>query len=434
MYQVKYGSGFSGGTVTAPPSKSAAIRALLCAALTAGGCMLKNIEPSEDVSAAIKAVEALGGRVSLDKAQKTAWVEAGEFTGGSEVDCGESGSLLRFLIPIAAALGGRWRFTGRGRLPQRPIGLYQELLPAHGVEFRSKTGGLPLEIEGSLTPGRFELPGNISSQFVTGLMFALPLLPEDSEIVLTSPLESRGYVDMTWDILGDFGIKLISTPKGWRAPGKQRYKGVSYAVEGDWSQAAFFLNMAALSPQGSQVRIAGLNPESLQGDMACLEVFGRFGLKTRWEKGELVAWNPHAEEPFGGLTGQTLDVSQITDMVPAASVCAALSRGETRFVNGQRLRLKESDRLAAMEQAINALGGRARIQGDDLIIEGVESLDGGLAQGCNDHRVLMALAGAGLRSKSPVQVTDAWSIQKTYPNFYEEFRNLGGEADVLQLG
>lgn len=434
MYQVKYGSGFSGGTVTVPPSKSAAIRALLCAALTAGGCMLKNIEPSEDVSAAIKAVEALGGRVSLTKAQKTAWVEAGEFTGGSEVDCGESGSLLRFLIPIAAALGGRWRFTGRGRLPQRPIGLYQELLPAHGVEFRSKTGGLPLEIEGSLTPGRFELPGNISSQFVTGLMFALPLLPEDSEIVLTSPLESRGYVDMTWDILGDFGIKLISTPKGWRAPGKQRYKGVSYAVEGDWSQAAFFLNMAALSPQGSQVRIAGLNPESLQGDMACLEVFGRFGLKTRWEKGELVAWNPHAEEPFGGLTGQTLDVSQITDMVPAASVCAALSRGETRFVNGQRLRLKESDRLAAMEQAINALGGRARIQGDDLIIEGVESLDGGLAQGCNDHRVLMALAGAGLRSKSPVQVTDAWSIQKTYPNFYEDFRNLGGEADVLQLG
>ncbi|RKJ40333.1 3-phosphoshikimate 1-carboxyvinyltransferase [Acutalibacter sp. 1XD8-33] len=433
MYQVKYGSHFSGGKVTVPPSKSAAIRALLCAALTQGGCLLENIELSDDVLATMKAVEALGAKTAVDPSQKNAWVKAGDFAGGSEVDCGESGSLLRFIIPIAAALGGSWRFAGRGRLPQRPIGVYQDLLPTHGVNV-STQGGLPLEIEGQLKPGRFELPGDISSQFVTGLMFALPLLDGDSEIVLTSPLESCGYVDMTWDILGDFGVKLISTHKGWRVPGKQRYRGVSYSIEGDWSQAAFFLNMAALSPQGSEVRIAGLNPESLQGDMACLEVFGGFGLETCWEKGELIARNPRAGEPFGGLTGQDIDVSQITDMVPAASVCAALSKGETRFVNGRRLRLKESDRLAAMKQAINALGGQAREEGDDLIIQGVESLAGGVAQGCNDHRVLMALAGAGLRSQAPVQVTDAWSIQKTYPNFYDDFRNLGGEADVIQLG
>ena len=217
MYQVKYGSHFSGGKVTVPPSKSAAIRALLCAALTQGGCLLENIELSDDVLATMKAVEALGAKTAVDPSQKNAWVKAGDFAGGSEVDCGESGSLLRFIIPIAAALGGSWRFTGRGRLPQRPIGVYQDLLPTHGVNV-STQGGLPLEIEGQLKPGRFELPGDISSQFVTGLMFALPLLDGDSEIVLTSPLESCGYVDMTWDILGDFGVKLISTHKGWRVP------------------------------------------------------------------------------------------------------------------------------------------------------------------------------------------------------------------------
>ena len=147
-----------------------------------------------------------------------------------------------------------------------------------------------------------------------------------------------------------------------------------------------------------------------------------------------MAQNLYAGEPFGGLRGQRLDVSNITDMVPAAAICAALSRGETRFENAGRLRLKESDRLEAMKQAINALGGRASEEGDTLIINGVERLSGGLAQGCNDHRVVMALAGAGLRSESPVEVTDAYSINKTYPTFFDEYRRLGGIANVFQLG
>lgn len=434
MDQVVYGPGFSGGSVVMPPSKSAAHRALLCAGLSGGRCLLSNMGVSEDISATMGALEVLGRRVRHDPVNKTMLVEAASpCPQGGEIDCRESGGLLRFIIPIAAALGGRWRFTGRGRLPQRPLGVYAGLLPAHGVAFRTE-GGLPLEIEGRLTPGEFAMPGDISSQFVTGLLFALPLLEGDSEIRLTSPLESVGYVDMTVQVLRDFGVRIDKTAEGWHVPGGQRYTPRSYHVEGDWSQAAFFLNMAALSPEGAEVRIGGLDARSLQGDMACVEVFGSFGLETHWEDGWLVARNPHGSEPFGGLKGQVVDMAQITDMAPALSVCAALSEGETRLTNAGRLRLKESDRLAAMEQAINALGGCARAVGDALVIQGVERFAGGTAQGQNDHRVLMALAGAGLRSSSPVQVTDGWAIRKTYPHFYDDFNALGGDAHVIQLG
>lgn len=434
MFQVVYGPGFRGGSVVMPPSKSAAHRALLCAGLSGGRCLLSNMGLSEDISATMGALEVLGCRVHHDPSRKTMLVEnTGRPPQGGEIDCRESGGLLRFIIPIAAALGGRWRFTGRGRLPQRPLGVYGDLLPAHGVAFRTE-GGLPLEIEGKLAPGLYEMPGDISSQFVTGLLFALPTLDGDSEIRLTSPLESVGYVDMTLAVLGDFGVQAHRTPRGWRVPGRQRYTPRDYQVEGDWSQAAFFLNMAALSPGGGPVRIGGLDAQSLQGDRACVEVFGAFGLRSRWEDGWLVAENPHRGEPFGGLRGQVVDMAQITDMAPALSVCAALSQGETRLTNAGRLRLKESDRLAAMEEAINALGGRARAVGDELVIHGVERLAGGTAQGQNDHRVVMALAGAGLRSGSPVRVTDAWAVRKTYPEFYEDFKRLGGDAHVIELG
>lgn len=414
MQQVIYGHSFSGGRVRVPPSKSAAIRAILCAGLS-GGPMPGNIASSGDIDAALAAVPAIAG------------------VRGGEVDCGESGSLLRFLIPVCAALGGRWRFVGRGRLPQRPIGVYGDLLPSHGVTFRTQ-GGLPLDIEGQLSPGIYSLPGNISSQFVTGLLMALPLLPGDSEIQLTTPLESQGYVDMTLDILKDFGVRIIAEGTGWQVPGRQKYAPRPYTIEGDWSQAAFFLNLAALSPTGARVELEGLRQDSLQGDRACLEVFGGFGLKLWWEGDILAAQNPNASQPFGGLAGQEIDVSQITDMVPAASVCAALSAGETRFRNASRLRLKESDRLAAMVEAISALGGKAEDLGDEMRITGVKSLAGGLAEGQNDHRVVMALAGAGLRSQAPVRVTDPWSITKTYPNFYEEITKLGGDVHVVQLG
>lgn len=436
---VIYGNSFSGGDVTVPPSKSAAHRALLCAALSGGKSVVSPIDPSDDMAATLGAVRALGCAAQYDEKARAAFLDGSQLGRGSggEIDCLESGSTLRFLIPLAAALGGTWRFTGRGRLPQRPLGVYEKLLPEHGVSFRPpKAGGaqLPLEISGKLLPGIFSLPGNISSQFVTGLLFALPLLEGDSEIVLTSPLESEGYVNLTLSILEDFGVTAQKTERGWRVPGGQRYAARDYTVEGDWSQAAFFLSMAALDPRGQEIRLHGLDPRSIQGDRACVERFQEFGLRTEWRDGVLALWNPRAFEPFGGLRGCVIDASQIPDMVPSLSVCAALCRGETRIIRAERLRLKESDRLAAMEAAIQSLGGQAQAVEDGLVIQGVRALRGGTAEGQNDHRVVMALAAGALRSRGEVRVTDETSIRKTYPSFFEDFSRLGGSARVVDLG
>ena len=434
MAEVTYGNEFRGGRVTLPPSKSVAHRAMLCAALSRGSCALSHMAGSQDIDATVRAIEALGGEVRLEEDRGLCLVEGaglGRAQGGV-IHCGESGSTLRFLIPIACALGGRWTFTGAGRLPQRPLNVYRELLPAHGVRYQDPGREfLPLTVEGRLEPGVFTLPGNVSSQFITGLLLALPLLSGDSEIVLTTPLESEGYVNLTLQAMERFGVTACRISRGWRVPGGQRYRPHNLAVEGDWSQAAFFLTMAALAPAGAQVELAGLSRDSLQGDKACVELFEGFGLDLRWEGDLLLCDNPRAGEPFRGLRGQVIDAAQIPDMVPALSVCAALSQGETAIVNAQRLRLKESDRLAAMEAALTALGGKALSREDGLVLQGVESLAGGRALGVNDHRVVMALAGAALGSRGPVTVTDAWSVRKSYPGFFDDFKRLGGIAHVL---
>ena len=434
MAEVTYGNEFRGGRVTLPPSKSVAHRAMLCAALSRGSCALSHMAGSQDIDATARAIEALGGEVRLEEDRGLCLVEGaglGRAQGGV-IHCGESGSTLRFLIPIACALGGRWTFTGEGRLPQRPLDVYRELLPAHGVRYQDPGREfLPLTVEGRLEPGVFTLPGNVSSQFITGLLLALPLLSGDSEIVLTTPLESEGYVNLTLQAMERFGVTASRTGRGWRVPGGQRYRPHNLAVEGDWSQAAFFLTMAALAPAGAQVELAGLSRDSLQGDKACVELFEGFGLDLRWEGDLLLCGNPQAGEPFRGLRGQVIDAAQIPDMVPALSVCAALSQGETAIVNAQRLRLKESDRLAAMEAALTALGGKVLSREDGLVLKGVETLKGGRALGVNDHRVVMALAGAALGSRGPVTVTDAWSVRKSYPGFFDDFMRLGGIAHVL---
>lgn len=432
---VIYGPGFSGGDVLVPASKSAAHRALICAALSGGRCEIDNIQKSDDMLATLGALRALGAEAKCDPAAQSVLLDAsgvGAVAGGT-LDCLASGSSLRFLIPVAAALGGEFTFTGRDRLPQRPIGIYEDLLPAHGVQVET-AGGLPLTISGRLLPGEYRLPGNVSSQFITGLLLALPLLEGESRIRLTSPLESAGYVDLTLSVLRDFGVTALPEADGWRVPGGQRFAARSYRVEGDWSQAAFFLSMAALDPNGKKVRIHGLKPDSVQSDRACVERFEAFGLRTAWEGDVLAAWNPQAHRPYGGLRGCRIDAAQIPDLVPALAVTAALAQGETVISGAARLRIKESDRLAAMEAALNALGGRARATADGLVLTGVPALAGGEANGEKDHRVVMALAAAALRSTGTVRVTDPWSIRKSYPGFFEDFNRLGGNAHVVDVG
>lgn len=394
------------GTLTIPVSKSAAHRAILCAALAGQKSILPNGETVSDDIAATRNAAAL----LLD--------------GKSEpvtLDCMESGSTLRFLIPIAAALGKKATFIGHGRLPERPIGVYLDCLPSHGVRCKT-SGSLPLTVSGKLQPGKFRLPGNVSSQFITGLLLALPLLGGDSQIVLTSPLESAAYVEMTLQTMHEFGVEAVRTETGWHIPGPQRYRAnPNFEVERDWSQAAFFLAAGML---GGPVQLRGLSPSSRQGDRAAEELFRRFGAQIEWSNGVLTAQSGRVPE-----TGAEIDASQIPDLVPILAAVAALLPGKlTRITRAERLRLKESDRLAAMAQGLNRLGGRVRELPDGLEITGVERLRGGAAEGFKDHRIVMALSVAALRSEKETVLTDAESIRKSYPEFFRDYNSLGGKA------
>ena len=410
------------GTVRVPCSKSAAHRAILCAALAKGESILSPMAASNDIRVTARAAQALGAEIAEDGG---AW----RVTGGgtcrpkAEIGCGESGSSLRFLVPICAALGMEATFTGHGRLPERPIGIYLDLLPAHGVTCRTE-GGLPLSINGTLKSGEFILPGNISSQFITGLLLACPLLPGEGVIRLSSPLESASYVDMTLEAMRAFGVRVEKLENGWRVPGGQQYRARPFAVEGDWSQAAFFLAAGAL---GGPLAIEGLQRSSTQGDRAAEALFAAFGAKTAWN-GETLCINQDQ------LYGTEIDAAQIPDLVPILAAATSLAKGRTRIYHAERLRIKESDRLAAMADGLNRLGAQVQELPDGLLIDGVETLHGGEVCGYNDHRVVMALSIAALRADGPVTITGAESIRKSYPAFFEDYNRLGGKADVINMG
>lgn len=409
------------GCVRIPPSKSAAHRAIICAALAKGKSVLSPIIPSDDMTATIQAVRRMGAKCTL--AGETLTVDGTDTltVPQGEIDCLESGSTLRFLIPVCAAGGMTCTFTGHGRLPERPIGVYTQMLPGAGTSCQTE-GGLPLTISGKLRPGKFSLAGNISSQFITGLMLALPLLPASSTIVLTSPLESKGYVDLTIEVLRRFGIEIQETTAGWYIPGSQAYTPRDYTVEGDWSQAAFFMSAAAL---GSPLTLEGLDCDSVQGDKEALRVFQKFGMRAEWKGGKLLC-SP------GESTGErTIDASQIPDLVPAIAVTAALTPGLTRIVNAGRLRIKESDRLASVSDGLRRLGITVEETQDSLTIHGGASLSSGEINGCNDHRIVMAFSIGALRAQGTVTITDADSIKKSYPGFFDDFSKLGGKRNVI---
>ena len=408
------------GTLTPPPSNSAAHRLLIAAAL-AGEGRVRGLSLSADMEATLRAVRGLGVSVRLD-GDAACFAPAPPSSSPSPlpVDCGESGSTLRFLIPLYAARGIPAVFTGHGRLPERPLGVYADCLPPHGVTL-SAASGLPLTVTGRLTGGDFALPGDVSSQFITGLLFALPLCREDSRIRLTTPLESAGYVDMTLQVLRQAGIRVEPLEDGWFIPGSQTYRPLDTAVESDWSQAAFLLAAGAL---GGEVTLTGLNPASAQGDREALSLFRRFGAAVEEAPGRIVC----RKAPLHGID---IDAAQIPDLVPVLAVTAALADGVTHITGAARLRLKESDRLAAVADGIRRLGGRVEESPDSLTISGVSRLAGGRAEGYNDHRIVMALSMAALGCEAPVTVTDAQSVAKSWPAFFEDYRAIGGTAHVI---
>ncbi len=405
------------GTVAAPPSKSLAHRALIAAALT-GNSQIKGILPSDDMKATLRCLEALGKPSSIEGDTVT-------FSGNGQVgaiaDCGESGSTLRFFIPIFAALGIEVTFIGKGRLPTRPLTTFEECLPKHDVKMTKTdiSGGI-VHISGKLSAGRFFVAGNVSSQFITGLLFALPLLKDDSEIILTSPLQSADYVELTLQVLEQAGIEIVKIENGFYVRGSQAYSLNDYTVEGDWSQAAFLLTAGAI---GGDVTVTGLRKDSIQGDKRIEELLRQMGADITWSKAGL-------RSKKAPLKAVDIDVSDIPDLLPILSVAAASADGRTRLYNAARLRLKESDRLSTTFAMITALGGKAEEFNDELCVIG-SALSGGTVEGANDHRIVMSATVASLLTKNAVTVTDSHSINKSWPSFFDDYKLIGGNIYEL---
>ena len=422
MSDVKFSPFVPKGTVNVPPSKSDVHRAIICAAMANGVSRISPVALSNDIKATIGCIKALGADAVLENNVLTVDGTNMYKSKTALLDCGESGSTLRFFIPIAAVGNINAIFVGKGKLPQRPIGIFTEALPKAGTVCKTE-GGLPLEIKGQLKSGIFEIPGNVSSQFITGLLLALPILEGDSEIVLTSPLESVGYIAMTIRTMKQFGVNIQATEKGWHIKGGQSYKTCDYTTDGDWSQAAFFMVLGAVS---GKVTVKGVAKDSTQGDKKCAEILARFGAKVTQLDNEVTVEK-------GELKAITIDASQIPDLVPVLSVCAAFAEGTTKIINAERLRIKECDRLKATAELLNNLGGKVKELSDGLEITGVSSLKGGNVNGYNDHRIVMSAAVCAARSDEDITATFAMSINKSYPDFYIDYNSIGGKANVLDL-
>ena len=400
------------GAVTPPPSKSQAHRLILCAALAEGRSIIRNLAFSQDIRATLGCVSALGASWTEQENGVIAVNGIGgrEFTGAlPHLDCGESGSTLRFLIPIALAVAGGAEFTGRGRLMQRPQKPYFDLFDQMGIKYEQKDDRL--RVEGRLRAGEYRMAGNVSSQFFTGLLYALPLLEGKSRIIPTTALESEDYIRMTIQAQKLAGLSVEELPGGGYAVQAQRYRPMDVAVEADWSQAGFWY---AAKNLGSDLTICGMDEQSLQGDRRIAEFAALLGREGDRE----------------------IDVSQCPDLVPPLAAMAALRRGDCRITGAARLRIKESDRLSAVTAALNAMGAKVEEFPEELLIHGVGSLKGGaVIDCCNDHRIAMMCAVAATRANGGETVLQgAECVRKSYPDFWQVYRALGGDFDVLDLG
>ncbi|WP_303789407.1 3-phosphoshikimate 1-carboxyvinyltransferase [Ruminococcus flavefaciens] len=398
------------GQLSVPASKSCAHRSIICSALADGVSHLSGVTMSKDIEATIGAMTALGAEFTVSGGDITVKGAGGRHAHDCVIDCNESGSTLRFIIPIAAALGSRTEFRGRGRLPQRPIDIFIRELGKNGTVF-DYHNTMPFTLSGGLKNGRFEIEGDVSSQFITGLLFALPLLDGDSEIVLTSHLESRPYVDITIDTLRRFGVSVEETENGFRVRGGQHYVSRDEHIEGDYSQAAFFCVANAL---GSDVKLDNLLADSVQGDKKILEIISD------------MCYN-------GNIGHYSADCSDIPDLVPILAVLGAFGSGDSVIYNAKRLKIKESDRLQTTAALINSLGGNVDITDDGLVIHPTGNMHGGTVDSFGDHRIVMAAAIAATAIDGEVIIKGAEAAEKSYPAFFDDYRKLGGKANVIIL-
>lgn len=413
------------GEINIPPSKSMCHRAIICAGLSEGISNVKNVVFSKDIDATIDAMNSLG--VNIEKNNNDLVIKGNgdlEII-NSNINCEESGSTLRFLIPLVSLMSKSVTFEGKGKLVERPLNPYYEIFKNQKIDYKNVKGKLPLTINGQLKSGEYKIKGDISSQFISGLLFALPILNGNSKVIITTELESKPYVDLTLDILKRFSIDVINKNyKEFIIKGNQKYKAIDYSVEGDFSQAAFWLAAGIL---GADVSCSGLNMDSLQGDKAIIKIIKAMGGRIQIENDKVKALSCK-------IKSTVIDASQCPDLVPILTVLAALSEGKTEIINAARLRIKECDRLTAIRTELNKLGANIEEKPDGLVILGKENLKGGIVNSWNDHRIAMALAVASIKCSTPVTIEDSLCVRKSYPDFWNDFKKLGGVIDEWSLG
>ncbi len=424
------------GSVLVPSSKSMGHRMCICAGLSGNHCVVDNIAISKDIEATNRCLAGLGVTVtevpSLHKGRTAFqfnWNHRFSL-GPVTVDCGESGSTLRFFIPLGALCNVPFTFKGHGKLVSRPLKPYYDVFDKQELRyFTAENGHLPLTVNGRLKPGAYVLPGDVSSQFISGLLFALPLLERDSSLEILPPLESASYIELTLSSLRTFGIDVKRMdPLHYVISGRQTYRAPSerVQVEGDWSQAAFWLVAGAIGSQNG-LFCKGLNRESLQGDKAILRILRNMGANITVQ-GDDFTIAPSR------LHGCEIDAADCPDLVPVLSVAATVAEGTTHIINAGRLRIKECDRLAAMHSELMKLGADIVEEPEGLIIKGnPKGLAGGaVVDAWNDHRIAMSMAVAALACKKPLTLSGGESVSKSYPEFWNDYAAVGGKAVKLR--
>jgi 3-phosphoshikimate 1-carboxyvinyltransferase len=409
------------GEIEVIASKSLSHRYVIAAALSNEKCVISNVLKSKDLEATKNALAALGASFDEDiiypadlnlRAQK--------------VNVFESGSTLRFMIPIFMLQTNEIEVNGMNRLIDRPLDVYDRLFEHKKVVFKHLDSNhqLPVLIKGKIKGGHFPLRGDVSSQFISGLLFALPLTGRDSVIELTSPLESKGYVDLTLDVLRKFGIHILRVDQYIYIKGGQKYQARDAIVEGDFSQSAFWFVAGLIGDH--QLVLKHLKQDSLQGDKEIVDILKRMHADIEYKNGNYIV-NPSK------TTGTTIDLSQVPDLGPMLMGLAGVSEGTTTFINYERLRIKESDRVEAMKDVLSRFGVEMKEFHDKIEIEGKPQLKGNIEiDTFNDHRIAMAASVLAIRAKGDVVIKGAECVEKSYPIFFEVYKKVGGDVDEIR--
>jgi len=426
MSQITIQSAKFSGSIIAPPSKSLSHRVMIAAALSAGVSEIYGIRESVDIRATKLCLETIGANIKLeDNTMTVQGVGKPESLTDTTMFCEESGSTLRFMIPIAALTGQFISFDGKGKLKTRPIDPYFDIFERSDIQYEYDNK-LPLKIRGGLKSGIYEMPGHISSQFVTGLLMALPLLTGNSELIMTTKLESRDYVDLTLQVLASFGIEIINhNYEKFEIQGNQNYKSQNMKIEGDYSQMAFWAVAGVIG--NDPIVIENATVDSKQGDARIFDILKEMGGRIEVD-GETLTVFPSKTKNI------RIDASEIPDLVPILAVLGTFSEGTMEIYGAERVRLKESDRLAAIACELNKVGGAVVETEDGIKITGVNQLGGGTVDGWNDHRIVMAMSVAAIRCSSQLTI-DGWeAINKSYPDFYRDYQKLGGVVNERDMG